>query len=246
MLTEAKNLTKSASDLVADGLISDVRGGVIPEGASFPPERELCDRFGTSRPTVRAALLTMEARGFANLETAKRPRACKPSIGRVFQMAAKGFSEILGDTESSAYMDQVRQFIEVSAVRLAAQDASNLQVAQIHSALEDCFLALDDDAAFARADSNFHRAIVSVVRNPIMLELHDRFVFDIVASRTVDASRIERNKISYEEHRQIYEAVSQNVPELAMSVMDRHLSRSYRAKLPKPRLARPSSGKHVK
>lgn len=234
MLIANENTVKPTSELVADALISDVRGGLIAEGASFPAERELCVRFQTSRPTIRAALLTMQARGYANLATTKRPKACKPSIGTVFQTAGKGLSDVLGSTETSAYLDQVRQFIEVGAVRLAAQDASNLQVAQINSALKKCFHALGNDADFARADADFHRSIVSVVRNPIMLELHDRFVFDIVASRPADAHRYERNKTSYEEHRQIYEAISQCDPERAMTVMDRHLARSYRAKLPMP------------
>jgi GntR family transcriptional repressor for pyruvate dehydrogenase complex len=234
MLIANENTDRSASEMVADALISDVRDGHILEGASFPSERELCERFQTSRPTIRAALLTMQARGYANLATTKRPKACKPSIGTVFQTAGKGLSDVLGGTETSAYLDQVRQFIEVGAVRLAAQDASNLQVAQINTALEKCFRALENDADFARADANFHRAIVSVVRNPIMLELHDRFVFDIVAGRPADANGYERNKTSYEEHRQIYEAISQCDPERAMTVMDRHLARSYRANLPIP------------
>ena len=243
MLTSLENTDKSASELVADALISDVRGGAIPEGASFPSERELCERFQTSRPTIRAALLTMQARGYANLATTKRPKACKPSIATVFQAAGKGLSDVLGGTETNAYLDQVRQFIEVGAVRLAAQDASNLQVAQMNAALEKCFHALDDDTDFARADADFHRAIVSVVRNPILLELHDQFVFDIVVSRPTGANRYERNKTSYEEHCQIYEAIAQCDPERAMTIMDRHLARSYRAKLPMPaRLNMPEEG----
>lgn len=229
-----EHIAKLASDQIAEALIRDVQTGVIAEGAAFASERELCDRFGTSRPTIRVALLAVQARGYANLATSKRPRACKPSIAAVFQAAGQGLTDILGGVESNAYLDQVRQFIEVGAVRLAAQNASNVQIAKINSALERCYHALDNDIEFSRADADFHRAIVAVVRNPIMLELHDRFVFDIVVSRPVEANRIERNKVSYEEHRLIYEAISLSDPEQAMAVMDRHLSRSYRAKLPAP------------
>jgi len=231
----SEQLAKSASALVADALVADIKHGVIGDGEVLPTERQLSERFSTSRPTIRVALLSMQARGFAILETAHRAKAVKPTIGHIFHAAGENLREILGATETSAHFDQVRQFIEVGAVRRAAQDASNLQVAQIHSALDQGFQAVGDDLAFARADAAFHRAIVAVVQNPIILELHDRFVFELVASRPVNSAAVERNQMSYEEHCRIYEAIAENDPEGAMSLMDRHLSRSYRMRLSKPR-----------
>lgn len=229
-----KQFGKTASERVAEALIEDICNGVIRESEPLPSERALCERFSTSRPTIRAAFMSMKANGYLSHETSRRPRACRPSLGSVFAAAGEGLSNLLGNAETSVYLDQVRQFIEVGAVRLAAQEASNLQVVQISAALERCFQSLENDEGFARADVDFHRAIVSVVRNPLILELHDRFVFNIVSKRIDDGNRIELNRLSYEEHRLIYKAISESDPERAMSVMDRHLARSYRANLPEP------------
>lgn len=226
--------TQTVHDSIADTLIDDIRGGLIAEGSTLPTERELCERFSTSRPTIRAALLTMQARGFVNLEAAKRPKACKPSLSSLLRTVGNELTELLGNAETIAHLEQIRQFIEVGAVRLAALSASNLQVAQIHAALEKGYMALDNDTAFAKADAEFHRAIVSVIRNPIILELHDRFVVEVLANRSAENYRNSDNRISYEEHRQIYEAIAANEPERAMSVTDRHLARSFRDRLPEP------------
>lgn len=226
---------KPTAETVADSLIDEIREGVIADGAVLPAERELCERFSTSRPTIRAALMRMQSRGFASRETARRPRAKRPSIASVFDAAGESIRELFGGPESNAYLDQVRQFIEVGAVRTAAQDASNIQIAQIHAALQAGYEALCDDLAFARADADFHRAIVSVVQNPIILELHDRFVFQLVASRPVEPDQLEKNEQSYEEHRRIYEAIVDNDVDAAMTIMDRHLARSYKARLTPPK-----------
>ena len=228
------NNPRPTADTVAEALIDEIRNGSIEYGTALPPERQLCERFATSRPTIRAALVKMQARGFASLETSKRPRAMKPSISSIFQTTGENLQDLLGRTNSHAYLEQVRQFIEVGAVRSAAQDATNLQVAHIHAALEQGFAALKDDIAFGKADAAFHRAIVSVVQNPIILELHDRFVYRLVASRPTAENQLERNQVSDEEHRQIYEAIAENDPQRAMAVMDTHLARSFRAGLSKP------------
>ncbi|PRI10534.1 GntR family transcriptional regulator [Leucobacter massiliensis] len=46
--------------LVADGLRAAIISGEFAEGARLPPETRLAERFGVSRPTVRAALKELE------------------------------------------------------------------------------------------------------------------------------------------------------------------------------------------
>jgi DNA-binding FadR family transcriptional regulator len=219
---------------IADQMISQIADGEIAVGTVLPSERELSMRFETSRPTVRAALQLMQTRGYVLLEPARRPRASKPTLNGVFDLAGSHLRALLGNTETGVYLDQIRQFIEVGAVRMAAQDASNLQIATIRSTLEQCYQALNASVEFARADAAFHRAIVTVVQNPIILEMHDRFVYDIVVSREIVGNQLELNSASYEDHRQIYEAIVANDAGSAMTLMDGHLSRAYRARLERP------------
>jgi DNA-binding GntR family transcriptional regulator len=68
------------------------------------------------------------------------------------------------------------------------------------------------------------------------------FVSTMISHRppTDDAGRYDR--IAYDEHREIYQAILDSDVMTATDVMDRHLARSYRARLKAPRLA-PQQGK---
>ncbi len=220
---------------IADALIAEIKAGRIAVGEVLPSERDICERFDTSRPTVREALVVMQQRGYANLSTTRRPRAEKPSFEKIFLNAASHIRDLVGDAESGAYLEQIRQFIEVGAVRSVAQGASAIKLAQIHSALDACFEAIGDLERFKEADHAFHRAIVSVVENPIILTLHDLFVRTMLQQRTAAPDQRRHDMMVYEEHRMIYEAIVNGDAEKAVAVMDAHLARSYRDRVPKPR-----------
>lgn len=231
ILNQTASAKPRTSESIAEILIADIRAGEIADGATLPTERALSERFDTSRPTIRAALVMMQARGFATLETTKRPKASKPSISGIFESATESIRELMGDTESSAYLEQVRHFVEVGAVRVAALEASNIQISQIHAALDACHKSIGKDPDFGKADADFHRAIVSVVQNPIILELHDRFVGTMLSTRTAGPNPIEQDQEIYDEHLVIFDAIVENKPEKAIEVMNKHLSRSYRSRL---------------
>ncbi|MCK8462889.1 FadR family transcriptional regulator [Aliiroseovarius sp. S1339] len=227
-------------DLIADALIAEIRDGTFQPDSPLPTERHLCERFSVSRPTVREALTQMQARGYAVAGAGKRPRAALPSIATVLSGVGDHIREIFGDAESGAHLEQMRQFIETGAAREAAKRADTVQLAKLQSALERNFDAIGT-SDFAATDIAFHRALVSVVGNQVILTLHDMFVSTMIAHRpsTEDAERYDR--IAYDEHREIYQAVLEGDVVTATDVMDRHLTRSYRARLKAPLLT-PKNG----
>jgi GntR family transcriptional regulator, sialic acid-inducible nan operon repressor len=228
--------TRRASETIAEALIAEIRAGVMAQEAPLPTERELCERFNASRPTVREALAQMQLRGYVTAGAGRRPRASKPSLQTVLQAAGGHVREILGDAESGAHLEQMRQFIETGAAREAAMRADNVQLSKLQAALERNFDAIGT-GAFPGTDIAFHRALVSVIGNPVILALHDMFVSAMLAARpqNEDPDRYDRN--SYDEHRQIYQAILDGDVITATDVMDRHLARSYRARLKTPRSA---------
>lgn len=227
---------KRVSDLIAQTLIDEIRSGTLELDSTLPTERELCERFSASRPTVREALAQMQLRGYATTGIGRRPRTARPSLTDILRGAADHIREFLGDAESGAHVEQMRQFIEVGAAREAATRADNFQLSKLRAALERNFDAIGT-SAFAATDIAFHRALVSVAGNTVILALHDMFVSTMIAHRppTGDPDRYDR--IAYDEHRAIFQAILDNDAATATDVMDRHLARSYRARLKAPRHA---------
>ncbi|WP_422053844.1 FadR/GntR family transcriptional regulator [Shimia sp.] len=232
---EMRNDTpKRTADRIAESIIAQIKDGTLSVGDAVPTERELCDQFSTSRPTVREALSNLHMRGFLSTGTGKRPRVTTPSLEDVFTLAGDHIREILGNAESAAHLEQMRQFIEAGAVRVAAENASNIQVAKMQAALEKNLESVGTDA-FPATDIAFHRSIVAVVGNPIILKLHDMFVSTMLAHRPNSPSPRHMDALVYEEHRAIYEAVLNGDVVTATKQMDGHLERSYRSRLAAPK-----------
>lgn len=233
-VTTSGALRDGSAALIVEALIADIRAGRFVVDEPLPAERQLCERFGSSRPTVREALLQVEARGYARRTSGHRPRAAIPSVEDIFSATAEQFRELLGDVAAGFHIEQVRQFIEVGAVVAASKDTSPNRLAQIHAALLRCHESMGDESAFIDADIAFHRAIVEAVGNPIILSLHDRFVRTMLISRPALPNRRAHDRVIYEEHREIYEAIAAHDVERAVAVMDKHLARSSRSRLTTP------------
>ncbi|EKF20509.1 FCD domain-containing protein [Nitratireductor pacificus] len=216
--------------LIAEALIEKIRDGAIPVGASLPTERQLCDEFDTSRPTIREALALMQMHGFVDAGGGRRPRAARPSLQTILHSAANHIRDLLGGPESGAHLEQMRQFIETGATREAAIRGDRVQIARLQDALERN-AAARGTPQFAATDIAFHRALVSIVGNPVILTLHDMFVSDLLAQRAPVDDPAKHDAIAFGEHQAIYEAVLKGDVMTATEVMDRHLERSYRARL---------------
>ena len=149
-------------------------------------------------------------------------------------LAGDHIRQILGNAESAAHLEQMRQFIEAGAIRAAAEQATNIQIAQMQAALQRNYEAIGKDS-FPTTDIAFHRSMVAVVGNPIILKLHDMFVSTLLSKRPDVEDRETHDAAIYEEHRKIYEAILDGDVITATGLIDRHLERSYRARLASPK-----------
>lgn len=221
---------RRAPDLIAATLIREIRTNVLPPGEALPTERALCERFAASRPTVREALARMQLQGYATTGAGRRPRAARPSLDAILRGAGDHIREILGDEASGAHLEQMRQFIETGAARAAAARADAVQLGTLQAALDRNREAIGTPD-FAETDIAFHRALVAVVGNPVVLTLHDLFVRTMITRRAPTGDAARQDHVAFDEHRAIHQAILDADPAAAADVMDRHLARSWRARL---------------
>ncbi|WP_235865900.1 FCD domain-containing protein [Pseudovibrio exalbescens] len=222
-----------ASEAMARMLIHEIKLGALSVGDPLPTERELCERFNASRPTVREAIAQMQMSGYATSGGGKRPRADKPTVGKIIVSAADHIREALGDAEGGAQLEQLRQFLECGAIREATRKANNMSIAKIKQALDANYAAIGTED-FGRTDIAFHRSILSVVGNALILALHDNFVDLMLSHRPQHTDQLAHDQVVYEEHREMYEAILAGDAGRASDILDRHLERSYRSRLSPP------------
>jgi DNA-binding FadR family transcriptional regulator len=228
--TDATSVVRSGSADIAQSLINDIKEGVLEIDAPLPTERDLCERFGASRPTVRAALSQMQMQGYVTAQAGHRPRAAKPSLDGILRGASELILDLMGDAEAGAHLEQMRQFIEMGAAREAAARADTVQLANLQDALAKNAATIGTPQ-FAETDIAFHRALVAVVGNPVLLTLHDMFVSRLIAQRPQTDDQAGYDRMAFEEHRAIHTAVLDRDVATATEVMERHLSRSFRNRL---------------
>ncbi len=219
-----------SSAAIAGILIAEIKAGVLPVDAPLPTERQLCDRFASSRPTVREALGQMQMQGYVVAQAGHRPIAAKPSLDGILRGAGDLIRDLLGDAEAGAHLEQMRQFIEMGAAREAATRADSVQLAKLQEALARNGAAIGTPE-FAATDIAFHRALVSVVGNPLLLMLHDMFVSRLIAQRPPTNDPAGHDRRSHDEHRAIHNAILDGDVAQATEVMASHLARSFRNRL---------------
>ncbi|MCW1383657.1 GntR family transcriptional regulator [Novosphingobium sp. KCTC 2891] len=150
------------SEIVADKIRAQIVRGELNEGDALPPERQLMDSLGISRPTLREAFRILEAEGLISVVRGSRTGAKvhKPSVELVSRYAGYVL-EAQGTTISDLY--QARLAIEPAVVRWLATDPDKAALAGLRALLDamEQLLARGEHDAFIEKVEVFHQALVA-------------------------------------------------------------------------------------
>lgn len=169
---------------VARRLLDLFTGGSIAAGTRLPPERQLAATLGVGRSAVREALAALEILGIVDV---------RPGSGTYLRGAA---SELLPQTlrwglligeRNTAQLLELREGLEIFVARLAAARADSAMIARLEKDVARMNDTLDDLAAFAKADLDFHHALAEAAGNATLTDhLHViRSLLQVYADRAV-------------------------------------------------------------
>ena len=193
--------TAGPTERVIAYLRGAIERGELKTGDQLPPERELAQRFGVSRPTVRSVLKTLAAMGVVQIRqgagtfmTAGPPTLDSAPLS--YLAALHGFTR--------RQMFEARLALETTVAALAAERANPDTLIAISEATTAMFASLDQPSLFLDCDIQFHRAVAAAAGNPVLAAMVDMVaaVFQHVRSRTI--THATDLKIAADEHRAIY------------------------------------------
>ncbi|MBN9619191.1 MAG: FadR family transcriptional regulator, partial [Actinobacteria bacterium] len=159
---------RNAFEVTIERLAQSIRLGVLVEGDRLPPERELAERFGVSRVTLREAIKALRDAGLVESRrgrgggtfVAAPPRERARSLGTIEDSIAHGLDDVLA----------LRKVVEPGAAALAA--SRTLSAADRSSLLEYLRAASDcDPKARRRLDSRLHLAIAALGGSALVTEV---------------------------------------------------------------------------
>lgn len=158
----ASDPTKSSTvDRLVDGIRGLVAERGLKAGDPFPAERELCERFGASRNTVREALVTLRA--FGLIET--RPKSGAIVADGHADAARRLFSFHHGvPAEGFRDVQEFRRILETGAGDHVMLHASAADLDRL-DAVNDRIAGRTDVDGLASTDYEFHEALIGLSAN---------------------------------------------------------------------------------
>src|SRR6266571_6051348 len=143
-------------------IVADVREALFAKklkpGDFLGTEKDLAARFGVSRIVARDALRTLQALGIADIKMGKGGGA-RVSRGnpRLFAEALAVQLDLTGVT-AAEIMDAQRA-IETLATELAAENATDADIARLRQIVADSEASLNDAARTTELGAAFHLAV---------------------------------------------------------------------------------------
>ncbi len=214
------------SEVIVDQIRLLIRQGRLSAGDRLPSERELCERFGVSRVTVREALRVLEANGLVEIRVGARGGAfvTVPSSQRV----GEGISDLITLASLTAVeVTEARRVFELGIVPLVCERATEDDVAALYEICDRSSAALQGDEYPLELSAEWHTRYAQAAHNRavamLVESLHGPLLMSLERAR---AAAPLHGRRGVEEHRALVDAVAARDAVRATELMSEHLSRT--------------------
>jgi DNA-binding FadR family transcriptional regulator len=214
-------------DRVVNEIQRVIVSGQLQPGMKLLPERELADQLGVSRTVIREAVRILVAKGL--LET-------KPGVGTIVRQVTRDqivepLSLLLQTQKggvSIEHLHQVRRMLEVEIAGLAAQQATEEDIAELKEVLNMMEAVMDIPEAFATRDADFHQGLAKTTHNPLLIILLDSIRDLMQEVRLMVTRHPDLRESVMPDHQKILERVAAKDTAGARRAMEEHLGHARR------------------
>lgn len=207
---------------IADRIAAMIGEGAYPPGSRLPGERELAERFGVSRVTVREAEIALQAAGLIRIKT---------GAGVYVADAPQASGAALPDV-SAFELTEARSLFESEAAALAAPIIAPDQLRRLDELLA-AMAAEQDDAGLTATDRDFHLTIASASGNKAIIHVVEtlwRMRVELPAVEVTHQAVCRHDAAArQDEHAAIVAALHARDPSGARLAMRQHFSRLLKA-----------------
>jgi GntR family transcriptional repressor for pyruvate dehydrogenase complex len=216
---------KKVSSQIADQIRSSILAGEFNPGEKLPPERELAEMFGVSRPSVREALNMLAAAGL--VESYQGGGTVVKSL--VETTTGPPLSELIkAERERALDVIEVRKCMEAWTAYYAAQRALPEDVRRLEAIVAEMERNLEGMKSSQDLDAHFHIVIAHATHNIVWIHMMQS-IFDAMKEFQQGVWRAvylteEDHRLLYHHHRAVFEAIRDRNPENARDEMLTHLT----------------------
>jgi len=199
---------------------SRILDGSLAPGTLLPPEHDLADQLGVTRPTVREALRSLEGAGLVERGARRRMAVTAPST-RVTTTAMHEAIVLHGISYRELW--EVQSVVEPLAARLAATNITADLLKRLGANLDMTADHLDDPIALAEADVEFHDLVAQASNNHALLLAREPLGALLFPAYGTVIRRIGPGRRLFEAHSRIFHALEAGDAETAHDWMSKHI-----------------------
>jgi len=216
---------KKVSSQIADQIRTSILAGEFSPGDKLPPERELAEMFGVSRPSVREALNLLSSSGLVM----SYQGGGTVVMSLVESSSSNPLSELIRLQQDRALdVIEVRKCMESWTAYYAAQRALPEDIRRMEEIVLAMQRNLDGLQPSEDLDANLHILIARATHNIVWLHLMQS-LFDAMKEFQQGVWRAvyltsEDHHLLYQHHLTIFEAIRDKNAEAARNSMMTHLT----------------------
>ncbi|HWC78661.1 MAG TPA: FadR/GntR family transcriptional regulator [Pseudonocardiaceae bacterium] len=227
--------TNRMSEAIVEQIRTLIRTNQLRPGDRLPSERELCERMGVSRVTVREALRVLEAGGLVEIRVGARGGAfvTTPTSDRI----GAGLADLINLAPITALdVTEARLVFELGIIPTVVERATDADIEELRALTAGHIEALKRGKYTMAMSAEFHNRVGACTHNGAIEMLVSSFHGPLLMSlREAAVAEPLMGQRGVYEHRQFVEAVAERDADKAMEIMRKHIGRTAR------RLGKPSS-----
>ena len=214
------------SEVIVEQVRLLIRQGQLTAGDRLPSERELCERFGVSRVTVREALRVLEANGLVEIRVGARGGAFVTAPSS--RLVGEGIADLISlATLTAGEVTESRRVFELGIVPLVCERATDEDIAELYEICDRSSAALEGDEHPLELSAEWHSRYAQSAHNRavamLVASLHGPLLVSLEKAR--EAAPLHGGR-GVEEHRSLVDAIAARDMGRAKELMGAHLHRT--------------------
>lgn len=202
---------------VLDRIRSHVTQSGLGAGDRLPTERDLAQRLGVSRASVKQAIVVLEVQGLVESRHGGGTFLVRDSLD------AEPVERLVERRRRLPDVLDAREALETKLAELAAERRTDEDVAAMRFALARMAGEIEEGGIGKEGDRLFHAAVTQAAHSALMAEFMRSIAEQITESRNESLRQPSRPNRSLEQHRAILDAIVDQRPKAAASAMRRHV-----------------------
>ncbi|WP_086789714.1 FadR/GntR family transcriptional regulator, partial [Crossiella equi] len=197
----------------------------LSAGDRLPPERELADRLGVSRASVKQAIVVLEVQGLVDVRHGGGTYLLNDTLD------AEPVATLVDRQRRLPDVLDAREALETKLAELAAERRTEEDLAAIDGALEHMRAEIDAGGVGMEGDRLFHAAVTAAAKSSLLAEFMRSIADQITESRSESLRQKGRPERSLAQHQRIADAIRAGDPGKAVTAMRRHVRTVSRVRL---------------